>query len=465
MASRLTISAEWERLDEGAAEERACFAAIGIWRNDTSLTPAHDSFVNVVRKTPYLSGYHLAEWITWNWWRLRWEPRTSASDWAFAHRLSTIGGGYVWPDITIFSDGERTALVPRPTAERPSTAYRYIGDVVAVFPSREYEAAVDRFIESVRGRLRAEGVAETNLDVLWRDLSKERQDASIAQRRKFEALLGREPDAADDKVLRQLETDSKELGQSASQELAAHHDSHPELLSAETLRQQAARHGFDIDIRDGYRLPSGTHRFEREQSSAWYLGAKMAASVREDTRMNGGPIDDAKLLQIMAVRGDALDEDATDSRISFLLDQDGSRRRIVFRSKWRTGRRFELARLLGDRLLSDENDRLYPATRASTYRQKAQRSFAAEFLSPFKEIEHELGGDFSVEAQQEIAEHFQVSPLVVRTLLVNHGRLDRAELDEDPAFVEEDGTAVATAHYGRPDTPRWGPLARRPAAG
>lgn len=72
--------------------------------------------------------------------------------------------------------------------------------------------AVDRFIESVRGRLRAEGVAETNLDVLWRDLSKERQDASIAQRRKFEALLGREPDAADDRVLRQLETDSKNWG-------------------------------------------------------------------------------------------------------------------------------------------------------------------------------------------------------------------------------------------------------------
>ena len=45
MASRLTISAEWERLDEGAAEERACFAAIGIWRNDISLTAGHDSFV------------------------------------------------------------------------------------------------------------------------------------------------------------------------------------------------------------------------------------------------------------------------------------------------------------------------------------------------------------------------------------------------------------------------------------
>ncbi len=433
MASRLTISAEWERLDEGAAEERACFAAIGIWRNDISLTAGHDSFVNVVRKTPYLSGYHLAEWITWNWWRLRWEPRTTASDWAFAHRLSTIGGGYVWPDITIFSDGERTALVPRPTAERPTTAYRYIGDAVAVFPSREYEAAVDRFIASIRGRLRAEGVAETNLDVLWRDLTKERQDPAIAQRRTFEALLGREPDADDDEILRQLETDSRELGQSASHELAAHHDSQPEVLRAETLRQQAACHGFDIDVGDSYRLPSSTDRFDREEISAWYLGAMMAAAVRKDAGMTGGPIDDAKLLQLTAVKSGALDDDATDARIAFSLDQDGNRRRIVFRSRWKTGRRFELARLLGDQLLTGETDRLHPATRASTYRQKAQRSFAAEFLSPFNEIEHALGGDLSDEAQQEIAEHFQVSPLVVRTLLVNHGRLDREELDEDQA--------------------------------
>ena len=67
MGSGLTISADWERLDQGAAKERACFAAIGIWRNDVSLTTGHDSFVNVVRKAPYLSGYHLAEWLAWSW--------------------------------------------------------------------------------------------------------------------------------------------------------------------------------------------------------------------------------------------------------------------------------------------------------------------------------------------------------------------------------------------------------------
>ena len=135
-------------------------------------------------------------------------------------------------------------------------------------------AAVDRFIESIRGRLRAEGVAETNLDVLWRDLTKERQDPTIAQRRKFEALLGREPDAADDEVLRQLETDSKELGQSASYELAAHHDGQAELLKAETLKEQAARHGFNMDIRDSYRPVRRTGIVSTEREiSAWNLGS------------------------------------------------------------------------------------------------------------------------------------------------------------------------------------------------
>ena len=32
-----------------------------------------------------------------------------------------------------------------------------------------------------------------------------------------------------------------------------------EVLRAETLRQQAACHGFDVDIHDSYRLPSPTY--------------------------------------------------------------------------------------------------------------------------------------------------------------------------------------------------------------
>ncbi len=60
-----------------------------------------------------------------------------------------------------------------------------------------------------------------------------------------------------------------------------------------------------------------------------------------------------------------------------------------------------------------------------------QRSFAAELLSPFESVESKLDGDYSMESQQDAAEYFQVSELTIRTLLVNHRRLDREELDTE----------------------------------
>ena len=60
-----------------------------------------------------------------------------------------------------------------------------------------------------------------------------------------------------------------------------------------------------------------------------------------------------------------------------------------------------------------------------------QRSFAAELLSPFEAVEEFLGGDYSEENRQDAAEQFNVSEFTIRTLLVNHGRLEREEMDGD----------------------------------
>ena len=40
-----------------------------------------------------------------------------------------------------------------------------------------------------------------------------------------------------------------------------------------------------------------------------------------------------------------------------------------------------------------------------------------------------LDGDYSAENQQEVAEHFKVSEMTIRTQLVNHRVLDRDELE------------------------------------
>ncbi len=101
---------------------------------------------------------------------------------------------------------------------------------------------------------------------------------------------------------------------------------------------------------------------------------------------------------------------------------------MVLRSKWDTGRRFELARLLGDHLFFGAEAPILPATRAYTFRQKVQRAFAAEFLSPFEAVEDMLKGDFSPEAVEEAAEHFAVSTVTIETLLLNHGLIERDSL-------------------------------------
>ena len=426
--SGLTVNIDWQPLDQGDPEERSCFAAIDLRWNEISLMEGHDTLADTLRIAPYLSGYHLAEWIAWNWWRLRWEPRTDRPDWGLAHRLSTIGSGYVWPDIEIFSDGKRAAIIAKPTNPGIDARYRYIQEFAAISEAGEYETAIDGFIKIVLAKLRADRIEETNLDRLWRDVGVERNDPTIAQQRRFEALLGAEPGEADEDVLQQLLEDAKALGESAMNEIAAHHDNESTVLTALALEQQAARTGFDVSKRDGYQLPG---QLSGGGIAAWKLGAETAGNVRQESGLGDGSVSDAKLEELAALRGGALQAEGADSRIAFALDGNGDTGRVIFRSKWKTGRRFELARILGDRLMTAETGTLFPSTRASTYRQKMQRAFAAELLCPFDILYTNLDGDFSGEAQQEMAEYFEVSPFTVRTSLVNRGLLAREDIETD----------------------------------
>jgi hypothetical protein len=116
---------------------------------------------------------------------------------------------------------------------------------------------------------------------------------------------------------------------------------------------------------------------------------------------------------------------------SFALDEGISHGRIVLRSKWETGRRFELARLVGDRLAGGNEGKLFPATRSYTYRQKLQRSFAAELLCPFDSLMDMLEGDFSLEAIEDATQYFNVSDRTICTLLVNHHQIERDDIESD----------------------------------
>ena len=356
MSVNLEIKADWEKLEFGPPEERATFAAIGIRYHDMWLTEAEDMFVKRVRQQVHLSGYRLAEWFAWNWWRLRWEPRRKSTDWALAHKMSTIGGGYIWPNIVIVSDGERIVFDSRCTQPRPEEPLRYISGYAAIVLAAEYEAAIDMFIEQVIGQLREEHVSNTNLEAIWSELQVERRTPEISERRKFEALLGGDPDGIEASVIERLIADSKELGQSGMEELAADRSAESNPVTSDDVKRLAESAGFDSNPRDAVRLMHGGRSLPQRQE-AWKGGVAAARALREQENLGAGPISNGRLCQLLGVA--SVDALANERRgmLSFELDESPTKGRIVLRSRSETGRRFNLARLLGDRVAAQTGGR------------------------------------------------------------------------------------------------------------
>jgi hypothetical protein len=429
----LEIGVSPEVLDEGSAEERATFGLFVIRADSASLSEGFDSYLKGYRQGPLISGYYAAEWFAWNWWRLRWEPRSSSAEWQMAHDMASIGEGYVWPTITIFSDGLRTALISRPSARRDAKPFRYAGSFSTVVESVTFESALDDFVGSTLGRLQERGVSQTNLERLWSDVLGERADANLARYRRFEALLGRDPDAVEDGSVTRLLEDAGKLGEQVLQEVAAEAGRGGEVLSAAVFEQLALDQGFDAAPQNLVNLGPvfGVHLTADEP--AWRVGARAADALREYAGLGVEPISNPGLAEMAGTKVTTiLDQPTGRPPVSFILDenQGAGATRVVLRSKWATGRRFDLARLMGDKLIVGASA-LSPATRAHTYRQKAQRSFAAELLSPFDAVEKMLAGDYSLESQQDVADYFDVSPMTINTLLMNHGRIEREPYDLD----------------------------------
>ena len=429
---KLAFSFDPEALDEGSAEEKASFGTVKVVADGQCLTEGFDEYAEIYREGPLVSGYHLAEWLIWNWWRLRWEPPRapayrSTIEWAFAHRMSTVGEGYVWPNVNIESDGFRSVVTSERSSQHHTGSFRYFGGPTAAVPAKCLESAIDRFASDVLKRLGEAKLGDTNLHRLWRDLRIEREDPAVSRFRRLEALLGRDPDEADAEEIERHLADAARLGEDALEEVAAGTEPRAQgpvdMLSAERIEEVAKRQGFDAKPADAVRLDHVASLPVWEEIEAWRVGEAVAGAVRQQEKLGTEPIGNARLAELAGTTAHAISEHMKRSdELAFALDRNGEGTRIALRSKWETGRRFELARLMGDRLFGGAR-RLFPATQANSYRQKAQRAFAAELLSPFDAVNEMLGNDDSEEKQADVAERYQVSPMMIRTLLVNKGRI------------------------------------------
>ena len=415
----------------GTVEDEATLAEIGVAVEQVTLTRALDDRTGQARNGGRLSAHRLAEWLAWNWWRLRWEPshqnarRDQRIGWRQAHDLAGIGGGWLWPNVMITCDGLRVVLDARPSPEVWTEPLRYVTSRRVVVSAESFEAGVDDFLKRVLARLDAWSLAETRLRAAWRELAAEREDPELARYRRIEACLGCDVDEADPKRVERVIVDGRMLGSAAMFEVAA-----DRFLTAVEFREAARRVGFDADP-DARVTGLVNVRNGGDQRAAWVVGVDAAAALRRRERLGDGPLSDQRLADLCAVDTSAFRAGNIGVDMAFALDDRRAGSRIVLRSRWRAGRRFEAARLLADSLLVDTDDRLRPATGAATYRQKTQRAFAAELLCPVESLLDVLADDFSDDARVTAAERFGVSPLAVTAVLANNGFADWEEV-RDP---------------------------------
>ena len=419
------FSLEFETLDTGAEEECATFGTFAVEINGQFLT-AGFGLDGELRLGPCVSGYHAAEWLLWNWWRLHCEPELAreSTNWSLAHRLSLIGEGYAWPNVTIVSDGERVDFIARRSKD-PASPYRYLGATASESVSvGELTAGVDAFARSVIDRLSDNGLRDTNLHALAKDLDEGRQDPDQTRFRRLEALLGFDPDeAAPEDIARRLDDDGR-MGSSALEELAAHAagvDAMP--LAGDDVAMIARQHGFDGKTRDMVQVRGTGDNSVWGTCEAWQLGVAMAQALRKQEGLNGEPLANKRLADLAGTSARAIhDTDRVADAMSLLLRATGANYRLALRSNWETGRRFDLARLLGDRLCADTDEPLLPATASRTYRQKVQRAFAVELLCPIDAIDDFLGPDLSEDNRRDAAAFFNVSPVAIDRQLENDDR-------------------------------------------
>ena len=425
VADVMKLNLESLPLDDAQAsrEEAATAGILSISANGTSFTEGVSFDEEVLRAGPLVSAYPLAEWLAWNWWRLRWEPTPPQANrpWVFAHRLSSVGGGYRWPSLELASDGERVRLMSAPTLEPCAGTFRYVGAPRSeAVTASAFESAVDAFVLAVLDRLGKRLASASNLQALADGLNSDRTDVGRTSFRRLEAMLGCDPGEGDGEVIRRHLKDAPSLGEQAVLELAAGATS----VGAPALRATLDRAGFDSRPEDAVTVDGVDPANQWGTTEAWRVGVALARQLRAKELPNGKPVTNGRLAEMAGVPERALsDTGSTSEVLSFEWEMPGQAR-IALRSKWETGRRFDLARLLAERLLNrHQTEPLRAVTKSYTYRQKAQRAFAAEFLAPIDALDTFLAGDCSEERQTEAAQHFAVSPYAIQSLLVNNHRL------------------------------------------
>lgn len=433
--AELRINAKWMASTSGEPEVMATAALVDMYVDNISLTRNQDIWAETVRDNVFVSAYPLAMWFASSWWRLNHEPlptQQPCHNWRMVHELGAANHGFVWPRVIFIPDGEAINVCAG-TLMTPDQSVQYLRalEVPRMVTLAGFQQSVECFIHSVLARLDAKGLAGSNLAHLWALVQEDLADPEAVRRRKLEAELGFDPEECPEQALNAALLWESQVGDSALSELApaiAASGATPDL----SLIGQLASVGGIIGIPDI--SPDSLDRLDH--GAPWERAIHDARALRNKMGNVSGPVPDRSLYDLLGMSSEAAANWSAPvgrSPVAVAIPMNDHQLKFVPRRHSPAGKRFELARFLGEYLRPPIHEaRWLVSTDLSTFRQKYQRAFAAEFLCPIDSLTSFLDGDFSSYAIEEAATEFDVSEQTITSLLLNNGYIHHHWTDSLP---------------------------------
>ncbi len=392
-----------------------------------------DIWSETIRNEVLASAYPLALWLAHSWWRLNWEPLPPSVgmpsvDWRMAHEIGAANHGFVWPRIIFATDSEAVNVWSVPSFENEYQSVKYLTGLSSPFsiPLTDFQRGMEDFILKVLNRLEVKGLKETALWNIWQLVVEDRDDPQCEKYRRLEAEMGYDPDECPENLMRKVLELEKRMGTSSLHELAPLHGLLPGGQPFEEIENLVRGQGLNGEPSINSRSINKT---QASQEAPWQSAVKDAADFRQWMGKPIERIENAELCGFLGLKMSEFENWSPDRRnkAAIAVKESANRYKFFPRKKHPTGKRFELARFIGDYILASRtNGHWLASTDLRTSRQKYQRAFAAEFLCPIEALKEYLRNDFSESACEDAAEHFEVSSQTIASLLVNNNVISPA---------------------------------------
>ena len=434
MSAEFKIDFAWMRRDSGDPVDRCSLAGIAIEAGGVTVTAVEDSEARTTRREIHVSAFDLATWLVANWWRLRWEADGEGPSWSMSHKIGAAGNGYLWPDVEFISGGDTVRVRARPAALGSPCSLRFLNGADIHVPARDFEDGVRDFVEAVVSRvISLDSQRARDLSAAWRDLDMRIRDPRTSFGCAMEARMGLDPGELDPTVSGKLYEAADLAGRGALGELAAFSGGRVledfDVLWGDVRERSRA---VSLDVSPGMR--SAAREARRSNRQPWRQGGAVAEMARREWSYGNDPIRTGSLAELCGVSEDWITGSSNDEYApipaGFRACEREEPLRVALKKRHPTSRRFALARIIGDHLMTGEGECLLPVTDAHTDRQKYQRAFAQAFLCPLDALREYLGHRSpDDEFMEDAAEHFEVSPVLIGNALVNNGMLERDLVD------------------------------------